>query len=159
LPRWKRQNLLENLSEAEAETLLSWPYQARDAQLAPAKTAGGADWRIWLFLGGRGAGKTRAGAEWVAGQVAAGQARRIGLIGATMRDTRAVMVEGTSGLLAVMPEVNFEPSNNRVLWPSGVVATLLSAEEPDGLRGHQFDLLWGMNLPSGGIRKPLWIWR
>jgi phage terminase large subunit-like protein len=79
----------------------------------------------------------------VAGQVAAGQARRIGLIGATMRDTRAVMVEGTSGLLAVMPEVNFEPSNNRVLWPSGVVATLLSAEEPDGLRGHQFDLLWG----------------
>lgn len=138
MPPWQRQSLLASLNETEAETLLSWPYQARDAQLAP----DGA-WRIWLFLGGRGAGKTRAGAEWVAEQVAAGQAARIGLVGATMRDTRQVMVEGASGLLAVRPGLDFEPSNNRVLWSSGVVATLLSAEEPDALRGHQFDLVWG----------------
>ena len=25
----------------------------------------GEAWRVWLILGGRGAGKTRAGAEWV----------------------------------------------------------------------------------------------
>jgi phage terminase large subunit-like protein len=106
-------------------------------------TAGGVDWRIWLFLGGRGAGKTRAGAEWLATLVAEGRAARIGLIGATMRDVRAVMVEGESGLLNVVEGLVFEPSNNRVLWPGGAVATLLSAEEPDSLRGHQFDHVWG----------------
>jgi phage terminase large subunit-like protein len=128
--------------------LLSWSYQARDAQLAPAGAAGGGDWRIWLFLGGRGAGKTRAGAEWVAGRVAQAGAARIGLIGATMRDARAVMVEGESGLLNVVEGLVFEPSNNRLLWPpdaggARALATLLSAEEPDSLRGHQFDCVWG----------------
>jgi phage terminase large subunit-like protein len=138
LPRSQRKSLLESLSEEEAEALLAWPYQARDAQLPPA-----GNWRIWLFLGGRGAGKTRAGAEWVAQRVAEGAAARIGLIGATMRDVRAVMVEGESGLLNVVDGLTFEPSNNRVLWPGGAIASLLSAEEPDSLRGHQFDLLWG----------------
>jgi phage terminase large subunit-like protein len=138
LPRSQRRSLLESLSEAEARALLAWPYQARPAQLAPEGA-----WRIWLLLGGRGAGKTRAGAEWVAGRVAEGGAARIGLIGATMRDVRAVMVEGESGLLNVVEGLCFEPSNNRVLWPGGAVASLLSAEEPDSLRGHQFDCVWG----------------
>jgi hypothetical protein len=34
--------------------LNDWPLWARDDQLAPH-----ADWRVWLLLGGRGAGKTR----------------------------------------------------------------------------------------------------
>lgn len=39
----------------------------RDDQLPPEAAQGGGDWSIWLALGGRGAGKTRAGAEWVKG--------------------------------------------------------------------------------------------
>lgn len=39
-----------------------WPLWARDDQLPPA-----GNWKTWLILGGRGAGKTRAGAEWVRG--------------------------------------------------------------------------------------------
>ena len=35
---------------------------ARDDQKPPMDNA---NWRNWLILGGRGAGKTRAGAEWV----------------------------------------------------------------------------------------------
>lgn len=35
-----------------------WPAWARLSQLPPPGI-----WRTWLFLGGRGAGKTRAGAE------------------------------------------------------------------------------------------------
>ncbi len=101
------------------------------------------DWRLWLFLGGRGAGKTRAGAEWIADGIARGTMRRIALIGATFNDARAVMIEGQSGLLGVARGATFEPSNRRVLWPGGEVATVLSAEEPDGIRGHQFDAAWG----------------
>ncbi len=32
------------------------------------------DWKTWVIMGGRGAGKTRAGAEWVRAQVEGAQA-------------------------------------------------------------------------------------
>jgi phage terminase large subunit-like protein len=145
LPPPQRAKLLASLSADEAAALADgrWRFWARDEQLPPHLSQSGGDWRIWLFLGGRGAGKTRAGAEWIAEEVRSGRMRRIGLIGATMRDARAVMVEGESGLLNVVEGVAFEPSNNRLLWPDGAIATLLSAEEPDSFRGHQFDGLWG----------------
>jgi phage terminase large subunit-like protein len=145
LPPPQRAKLLASLSDIEAAALADggWRFWARDEQQPPLFSQSGGDWRIWLFLGGRGAGKTRAGAEWIAEEVRCGRMRRIGLIGATMRDACAVMVEGESGLLGVVEGAVFEPSNNRILWPDGAVATLLSAEEPDSFRGHQFDGLWG----------------
>jgi phage terminase large subunit-like protein len=144
LPPSERAQLLKSLEPEEAALLAAdWRFWARPAQLPPPRSQSGGDWRIWLFLGGRGAGKTRSGAEWIAGEVRAGRMARIGLIGATHADARAVMVEGESGLLAVVPGIQFQPSNNRLLWPGGAVATLLSAEEPDSFRGHQFDGLWG----------------
>ena len=139
MPPEKRTSFLQSLTDEEAALLLrDWRCWARDEQLPPQ-----GDWRVWLFLGGRGAGKTRSGAEWIAGEVACGRMRRIGLIGATHSDARAVMVEGESGLLAAAQGALYEPSNARVLWPGGAVVTLLSAEEPDSFRGHQFDGLWG----------------
>ena len=42
-----------------------WPTWAHDHQSAPAAGNNGQPWTTWLILGGRGAGKTRAGAEWV----------------------------------------------------------------------------------------------
>lgn len=149
MPPDQRKALLASLDEDEAGALADdWRFWARDAQLPPPTSQNGGAWKIWLFLGGRGAGKTRSGAEWIAGEAASGRMSRIGLAGATMRDVRAVMVEGESGLLNVAEGVRFEPSNNRVIWPSsikggGAVANLLSAEEPDSFRGHQFDGLWG----------------
>jgi phage terminase large subunit-like protein len=131
--------ILKELDDEEVVHLATrWRYWARDEQLAPQ----GRDWRIWLFLGGRGAGKTRSGAEWVAEGVAEGAMRRIGLIGATYQDARAVMIEGVSGLKAASAGAIFEPSLRRVRWPSGALATVLSADEPDGIRGHQFDAIW-----------------
>jgi hypothetical protein len=58
------------------------------------------NWTTWLLLGGRGAGKTRAGAEWVK-RVACEDPKQspIALIGETEHDAREVMVEGVSGLL------------------------------------------------------------
>jgi phage terminase large subunit-like protein len=85
------------------------------------------DWQKWLYLGGRGAGKTRSGAEWIRAQVDAG-AKRIGLIAATAADARDVMVYGPAGLLAISPPWNKpEPilSRRRVQWRNGAVAMLL----------------------------------
>jgi phage terminase large subunit-like protein len=135
--------LMENLGTLSSEDLSimlrSWRFWRRETQRAP-KGA----WRTWLFLGGRGAGKTRAGAEWVAQQVRERSARRVALIGATHADVRQVMIEGESGLLAVSEGAQYEPSLRRVRWPgTGARATVLSADEPNSIRGHQFDLAWG----------------
>ena len=137
LPPQTRKIVLQSLKNDAGFLLKTWRFWARVAQKPPP-----GDWRIWLFLGGRGAGKTRAGAEWIADGICHGTMRRIGLVGATFADARSVMIEGESGLLSVSPSAAFEPSNRRVLWPTGAVATVVSAEEPDGVRGHQFDAVW-----------------
>jgi phage terminase large subunit-like protein len=74
-----------------------------------------------------------------------GHAARIALVAPTLSDARRTMVEGESGLLAVSPPWNrpkFEPSKSQLVWPSGAVATLFSAGEPDRLRGPQHDAAW-----------------
>src|SRR6185295_15485946 len=102
-------NLLKSLSggwmnlrdEDRPEFLASLPPKQRDRWLGiwqafalphqrePLLTQGGAPWTTWLILGGRGAGKTRAGAEWVRAQALDPKAR-IALIGETERDVREV---------------------------------------------------------------------
>ncbi|HEY7978482.1 MAG TPA: DUF2793 domain-containing protein, partial [Rhizomicrobium sp.] len=97
-------------------------------------------------MGGRGSGKTRAGAEWIANGVRAGTMQRIAIIGATHHEARSIMIEGVAGLLSVSEGAHYEPSLRRVTWPDGQVATVLSADEPDSIRGHQFDSAWADEL-------------
>ena len=116
--------------------LWEWPVWARSDQTAPM-----GDWRIWLLLGGRGAGKTRTGAEWIRAQVRAG-VRDIALVAPTLLDAREVMLFGESGLMRVgypaeRPE--FIASRRRLEWPNGAVGHIYSAIDPDSLRGPQFD--------------------
>lgn len=123
-----------------------WPFNARADQLPP-----GGDWTVWLVMGGRGAGKTRTGAEWVRavvrGEPHAGgpRAGRIALVGETLQDVRDVMIEGVSGLMAVHPpgeQPTWSPSLRRLVWPNGAVAQAFSSEDPEALRGPQFDAAW-----------------
>ncbi len=127
-----------------------WDFWARDDQLAPLALANGEAWRVWMIFGGRGSGKTRAGAEWVRARAHAGGSKarepaRIALVGKTLGDVRNVMIEGVSGLLAIHPNKQrplFEPSKRRLTWPNGAIAELFSADERDGLRGPQFTHAW-----------------
>lgn len=134
-----RKKLLERLTDEEVGVLdHDWPGLAHEAQRAP-----DGDWDTWLFVGGRGAGKTRAGAEWLNQQALAGA--RLALVGATLHDVREVMVEGPSGLKACAPgwrRPRYHPSRRLVEWPSGAIATAFSAEDADGLRGPQFHAAW-----------------
>ncbi len=102
-------------------------------------------WLIWILLGGRGAGKTRAGAEWVREQVMDNNKKRIALVASTYNDAREVMIGGESGLLNIGPEKDrprYISSRRRLEWKDGAVAYVFSAEDPDGLRGPQFDCAW-----------------
>src|ERR1700745_1569694 len=116
-----------------------WAAKARPNQLPPP----GDDWFIWLLLAGRGFGKTRVLSEFVVEHVNGGIAKRVALVAATAVDARDVIVEGNSGILACAPawsRPTYEPSKRRLTWPSGAIATLYSADEPERLRGPQHDL-------------------
>ena len=130
-----------------------WRDIARAEQIAPA-----GDWRSWLYMAGRGAGKTRAGAEWVHEQVAAG-ARRVAIVGSTAADVRDVMVEGESGIIATAPASArpvYEPSRRRLTWPNGAIATTYSAEEPERLRGPQHDTAWADEVGAWRYAMEAW---
>lgn len=144
---------LDTLDEREARALADdFAVFGLTHQLPPALAQGGGDWSIWLVVGGRGAGKTRAGAEWVKG-LALGRAPYapkpvacIALVAETAADLRDVMVEGVSGVLAAHARREdrplWEPSRKRLTWPNGVVAQGFSAEDPESLRGPQFGAAW-----------------
>jgi phage terminase large subunit-like protein len=71
--------------------------------------------------------------------------KRIALVPPTAADVRDVMVEGESGLLSIGPDAErprYNPSNRRLTWPNGAIATTYSAEEPERLRGQQCDFAW-----------------
>ncbi len=141
LPEIRRLSELRKLSQAEQQELRThWHLWARESQLPPP-----GDWRIWLIMAGRGFGKTRAGAEWVRALADADPGARIALVGASLGEARAVMVEGESGLLAICPDGHFpqfEPSLKRISWPNGAQAVLYSALEPESLRGPQHSHAW-----------------
>lgn len=122
------------------QLLDEWSFWANGAQLPP-----DGDWRFWLIMGGRGSGKTRAGAEWLRAQAESGRRGRFALVGPTYADVRNVMIEGESGLLAIAPKDQrpvFESSRGRLVWPNGAQAFAFSAESLEGLRGPQFHAAW-----------------
>lgn len=157
---------LDGLSARELTLLLNdWEFVARRDQWPPQFSQAQLPWRVWLILGGRGAGKTRAGAEWVKGlalgraQFCARPVARIALIGETAADVRDVMIEGVSGLLAAHDKTDrprWESSRRRLLWDNGVVAQAFSAEDPESLRGPQFHAAWCDELAKWRYARETW---
>lgn len=127
------------LDDNAAEALYyDWHKWALTKQLPPP-----GDWTTWLLMGGRGSGKTRAGAEWVR-QLAKAGIGPIALVGETMSEAVDIMVRGESGLMAIHPD-HERPvlrAKNRLIWPNGVEAMILTASDPERFRGPQFAAAW-----------------
>jgi phage terminase large subunit-like protein len=124
---------------------------AHPHQMPPLRANNRRSWTTWLMLGGRGAGKTRAGAEFVRALVAGTPPyarvphHSIALVGETEHDVREVMIEGPSGILRCSPQAErpqWTATRRRLEWPNGAVAYAFSAEDPEQLRGPQFDAAW-----------------
>jgi phage terminase large subunit-like protein len=134
-----RARLFDELTPLECALLFhDWTFWSRPDQATPP-----GDWIIWLILAGRGAGKTRAGAEAV--RAWAQTYPIVNLIGPTLADAREIMVKGESGILACCrrdERPRFLAADLRLEWPNGAVSALFSAEEPDRLRGKQHMKLW-----------------
>lgn len=136
-----RRRVLRGLDAPQLRTLEEeWWFWAHRGQIAPL-----GDWRVWLIRAGRGFGKTRAGAEWVSAIAREMPEARIALVGATVEDVRRVMIEGTSGLIAVARDdepVKWMRSAGRLDFASGAIAQVYSAEAPEKLRGPEHHAAW-----------------
>ena len=123
------------------------------------------DWRSWVILGGRGAGKTRAGSEWVRSVVEGarpmdpGRCSRVALVGETVDQVREVMIFGDSGILACSPpdrRPDWQAGRKQLVWPNGAIAQVFSAHEPEALRGPQFDAAWVDELAKWKKARDTW---
>lgn len=139
-----RQQLLERLREKRRRP---WSESARPNQIAP-----DGEWPVWLILAGRGWGKTRTGAEWIAEKARRFPGCRCALVGQTFSDGRDTMVEGESGMLAVLGEHELRGGDRDSAWnrsmgelflANGSRFKIFSSEKPHRLRGPQHHFAWG----------------
>lgn len=153
---------LRNDDEAAHRLVNDWRFLARPSQIEPE-----GDWSHWVYCGGRGSGKTRAGAEWVREQIKSG-VEIIHLIGPTTSDLRDVMIRGPSGILSVckasdkdihgnlLGYPDYIPTTRLVRWANGARALAFSAEQPDRLRGPQCHRLWADELAAWRAVRETW---
>lgn len=125
---------------------LGWLKRARRDQLAP-----DGDWDVWFFCGGRGSGKTLSGAEDASEFCRQHDRARMALVGPTFADVRDTMVEGETGLLAVLPPSSLRGGSIATAWnrslgelflSNGAKLKAFSSEQPGRLRGPQHHRVW-----------------
>jgi phage terminase large subunit-like protein len=159
-----QERITEFLDGLSAEAVAALPYVFEFWALPHQRRPEG-DWKTWVIMGGRGAGKTRAGSEWVRAQVEgarprdAGRARRVALVGETYDQAIAVMIKGESGILACSPpdrRPKFVAGERKLIWPNGAEAQVYSAHDPEALRGPQFDAAWVDELAKWRNAQATW---
>ena len=120
---------------------LLWLEDARENQIPPE-----GDWLTWLIMSGRGWGKTRTGAEWIAHHAITQDRTRWAVVAPTFADARDTCAEGESGLINILNRykalANWNRSIGEILLTNGSRIKLFSAEEPDRLRGPQHHGAW-----------------
>lgn len=120
-----------------------WVSQlARPEQLPTEDTS----WTTWLYLAGRGAGKTRTAAEWLAYEASSKPKTRWAIVAPTYGDARDTCAEGESGIVNVLRQYGTLKDYNRsigeIFLTNGSRIKLFSGEEPERLRGPQHHGGW-----------------
>lgn len=164
------QDMLEEIDRGE------WWWTARPEQIPP---DGG--WFVLLYLAGRGAGKTRAGAEWLISRVEeypvdqSGAATEHLVVAETLSDARTICVEGPSGLLRVLDRRGYQqisglrelgertyrytksPKPKLEIGPPGTKIYFEGADKPDVGRGYNASSGWLDEIIKWPYPKQAWI--
>lgn len=133
-----------------------WLSQRHDYQIPPVlnrQVDPPAPWHIWLMLAGRGAGKSRTGAEWAGWESAINPKTRTLVSAPTAGDLRDVCFEGESGLLNVIPPAlirNYSRSLNELYLTNETLIKGIPASEPERFRGPQWHRCWADELCAWG---------
>lgn len=144
LPAPARNNFLRSLSPQTLEEMRrgEWWYTARPEQIPPEDGV-----YVYLFLAGRGAGKSRSASEWIVRRVKKHPFDRHGtptewlIVADTLADARTINAEGPSGVLNVLNRQKIEHRYKQsprpmVLFPKGAKIYLEGADDPDTGRGY-----------------------
>jgi phage terminase large subunit-like protein len=123
-----------------------WDDEARPEQRPPE-----GEWVVWIYLAGRGAGKTRTDAEFVKKRALSRPGSRVALVARTYADGRDTMVEGHSGLLSILEDADLRGGSRDTAWnrslgelylANGSRFKIYSSEKPAALRGPQHHDAW-----------------
>lgn len=122
---------------------MRWTRQLARTEQVPTEDK---SWLVWLYLAGRGAGKTRTAAEWLAWQASSNPRTRWAIAAPTYSDVRDTCAEGVSGIIQILKEYGTLKDYNRsigeIFLTNGSRIKLFSGEEPDRFRGPQFHGGW-----------------
>jgi len=101
---------------------------------------------VWLYLAGRGAGKTRTAAEWIVAEAIQKPKTRWAIVAPTFGDVRDTCIEGESGVLSVLRRYQMLEDYNRsigeIILKNGSRLKGFSADKPDRFRGPQHHGAW-----------------
>lgn len=128
-----------------------WWFIGRPEQQEPE-----GDWFIWLILSGRGWGKTRTGAEWLARKVMDNPKTKDGvstqwaIFAPTFKDAKSICVEGPSGLLKALQHNGLEnekdyiynKSSHKIDFANGARIHTFGTDSPDTGRGLNLSGAW-----------------
>ena len=134
---------LSKLYESLQDRRIAWEMElARPEQLPNEDES----WSIYLYLAGRGAGKTRTAAEWLAWEATTQNNTRWAIVAPTFGDVRDVCAEGESGIINILRSygslADYNRSQGSIMLTNGSKIKLFSADEPDRLRGPQHHGAW-----------------
>ena len=97
-------------------------------------------------MAGRGAGKTRTAAEWLAWEAIRQPMTRWAIVAPTFSDARDTCAEGESGVISILRRYKMLKSWNRsigeIILTNGSRIKLFSADQPDRFRGPQHHGAW-----------------
>jgi len=140
--------------EEKASLAYNWvDIWARDEQV-PYHFCGIEDWDTWLYCAGRGAGKTKSGAELVVDLVFNKFPRfplRVGCITPRFSDIEGVVALGDSGVMNCLApwqkeKARYYSTSRKIVFNEGEdfqsEIRFFSADDPETLRGNQWHICW-----------------
>lgn len=133
---------------------MAWFASAHPHQIEPE-----GDWRTWLLLAGRGAGKTRCAAEWVWWEAWRDPGSRSLITAPTLGDIRDTCIEGDSGLLSCIPPKLIKDHNrslSEIILVNGSLIKGIPASEPERFRGGQWHRVWADELAAWTYDEDAW---
>lgn len=147
----------------EQRLYLDWQRRWRETA-RPNQMVHNGDWTEMGFLAGRGFGKTRVGAEWIARATFEDPSGFDAcVIAPTYQDVKFTCFEGESGILSVLPpdllvEYNKSDLTLKLRNVAGGVTTIrgFTAEKPERLRGPQHCRGWFDELAAWQYDEETW---
>ena len=154
IPRAKREAWLAEQDPETLEEIIrgAWWWEARPAQVPPPGA-----WVLFLILAGRGFGKSRAGAEWIADRAiryplsVAGIATEHLVVAETLADAKNICMEGDSGILNALhrrglirdSDYRYKQSPKpTIIFASGAKIMCEGADDEDAGRGYNLVSIW-----------------